>query len=419
LQNLTEWLVWIKSITLKEIDLSLIRVKEVLARLHYGSHALVITVAGTNGKGSTVKALETIYLEAGFSVGAFTSPYLLHYNEQIRINGKSCDDATICDAFAKVKAHAGRIPLTPFEFGTLAALCVFSKQPLDVMILEVGLGGRLDAVNAIDADLSIVTTIAIDHVDWLGKTREAIGREKAGIFRQNRPAICGDFDPPSTLINYAKEIDAPLFAQNKQFGFKENKTSWDWWSLNTSLKDLKIPHLNCQNLSTALMAIELLQKSLFVPESVIRNALLKVTLPGRIQVIPGEIPQILDVSHNPHAVSLLANYLLKNPIEGKTYAVFSMLADKDIASTVEVIEKQIDRWHIAPLHIPRGSDKNTLEAIFQKIADWKMCETIVEAYEEILSKATKNDRIVVFGSFHTVGEILCYSSKSSLDFKSP
>lgn len=406
MQNLAEWLMWIKSITLKEIDLSLTRVKEVLKHLQFIHQAKVVTVAGTNGKGSTVKALETIYLEAGFSVGAFTSPYLEYYNEQIRVNGKPCDDETICEAFATVKTHSENIPLTPFEFGTLAALCVFLKHPLDVIILEVGLGGRLDAVNAIDADVSIVTSIGIDHVEWLGSTRDAIGREKAGIFRQNRPSICGDGDPPASLIQYATDIGALLFCQNQEFGYIENETTWDWWSKTTHLANLPLSHLHLQNLSTALMAIEQLQLFLPVPELAIRDALKKVTLPGRIQLIPGDVPRILDVSHNPHAVALLANYLLKNPVRSKTYAVFSMLADKDISGTLDVIEKHIDHWHIAPLSVPRGIDKNTLATVFQKITDWEMHESIVAAYEETLSLATKDDRIVIFGSFHTVGEII-------------
>lgn len=414
MQNLTEWLGWIKSIKLNEIDLTLERVSEVLQRLQYSCRSHVITVAGTNGKGSTVKALETIYLEAGLSVGAFTSPYLLQYNEQIRINGISCSDERICEAFAEVKAHSENIHLTPFEFGTLAALCVFSKHPLDLIVLEVGLGGRLDAVNAVDADVSIVTTIDIDHVDWLGATKEAIGREKAGIFRQNCPAICGDFDPPKSLIQYANDIGAPLFCQNVQFGFKEKDTGWDWWSENKQLENLPLSQLNTQNLSTALMGVQLLQKSLPVPDNVIRSALKKVTLTGRIEIIPGDTTQIFDVSHNPHAVALLANYLLKNPISGKTYAVFSMLADKDIFGTIDVIAKHIDYWHIAPLPVPRGVLSEELKLIFQnmRITHWKLHESVSLAYESSVDAAKKNDRIVVFGSFHTVGEVIALRNNS-------
>jgi dihydrofolate synthase/folylpolyglutamate synthase len=392
---------------MNEIDLSLSRVKEVLKRLHYFNQSLVITVAGTNGKGSTVKVLEEIYQEAGFSVGAFTSPYLLRYNEQFRVNGISCSDKEICTAFEKIKAHTQNVALTPFEYGTIAALLIFSENPLDVIILEVGLGGRLDAVNAIDADLSIVTTIAMDHMDWLGETREAIAREKAGVFRTNRPAICGDFDPPKTLIQYAAEIGAPLFCQHQQFGFKEKKSSWDWWSSNVELRDLPLPSLALQNVSSALMGVHLLQKYLPVSMDAIHHALKKVVLPGRIQVIPGDIPKILDVSHNPAAVEQLSKYLLKNPIKGKTHAVFSMLADKDVSGTIEVIEKHIDRWHIAPLHVPRGMSTGLLRNIFQKtnIAFWEIYESIDQAYENILGQVSKNDRIVIFGSFHTVAEV--------------
>ncbi|HEX2548484.1 MAG TPA: Mur ligase family protein, partial [Gammaproteobacteria bacterium] len=300
------------------------------------------------------------------------------------------------------------VPLTPFEVGTIAALLIFAEYRLDVIILEVGLGGRLDAVNAIDADVAIVTTIAIDHVEWLGSTREAIGREKAGIFRTNLPAICGDFDPPDSILRYASDIDAPLYCQNQQFGFKENKSSWDWWSNETSLKKLPLPKLLLQNVATALMGVQLLQKTLPVPVQAIHNVLKKVALPGRMEIIPGETLKIFDVSHNPAAVALLADYLVKNPVQGKTYAVFSMLADKDIDGTIEGIEKHIDAWYLAPLQVSRGADKETLQEVFlhKNIKDYRIYENIENAYLEAKATAKKDDRIIIFGSFYTVSKCL-------------
>ncbi len=402
------WLDWIKSLSMKEIDLGLDRVHQVLKRLDLSLESTVITVAGTNGKGSTVAGLEAIYLEASKSTGAFTSPYLLHYNEQVRLQGKPVSDQILIDAFQEIKKHSENIPLTPFEFGTLAALWVFKQHRLDVVILEVGLGGRLDAVNAIDSDVSVVTSIALDHMEWLGTTREAIAREKSGIFRPGKPAVCGDFDPPLTLIQHAEAIGSPLFCQRRDFEYQENGFHWNWWSDNKQFCDLPKTALALQNMSTVLKVVELLQPSLPVKREAIDRALKRVTLPGRIQVIPGKIKKILDVSHNPASVALLSDYLKKNPVLGKTRAVFSMLKDKDIFTSLKVIKNVIDHWYIAPLRTSRGMSEDKLRDIFQKenMKNWKMYACIEDAYKTELDDANENDRIVVFGSFHTVAEIL-------------
>jgi len=402
------WLDWIQSLSMKEIDLSLDRVYQVLKRLDISLESTVITVAGTNGKGSTVAGLEAIYLEALKSCGTFTSPFLLHYNEQVRIQGKPVTDQILIAAFQEIKKHSEKIPLTSFEFGTLAALWIFKQHNLDVVILEVGLGGRLDAVNAIDSDVSVVTSIALDHMEWLGTTREAIAREKSGIFRRLKPAVCGDLDPPLTLIQHAKEIGSPLFCQGKHFGYQENDSHWDWWSENDRFADLPYPVLALQNMSTVLKVIELLQPTLPVKREAIDRALMHVNLPGRIQVIPGKIKKILDVSHNPASIALLSDYLKKNPILGKTHAVFSMLKDKDIFSSLKMIKNVIDHWYIAPLHNSRGMSKDALRDIFQKenMKNWKMYHGVNQAYETALIEVEENDRVVVFGSFYTVAEIL-------------
>lgn len=405
--NMSEWLSWINSLHVTDIDLSLERVMEVAKRLRLlNPNCLVVTVAGTNGKGSCVAGLESIYLAMGYRVGAFTSPMLFKHNEQVRIQGLDATDADFCEAFERIDQARGEITLTPFEFNTLAAFSIFSNTHLDIWILEVGLGGRFDAVNAINADVAIVSSISLDHTDWLGETREKIAYEKAGIFRNNKPAVCGDFDPPQTLIDYAHEMGAPLYCQSREFGFEKKGSGWTWWSLKNRFENLPIPTLALQNMATVLMAVELLQDKLPVTLEVIQQALTKVTLPGRIQIFPGSITHIFDVSHNPAAAAFLAVWLRENICEGKTHAVFSMLADKDIVSTLEVIKNVIDEWHIASLPIKRGASLEKLLACFEQsgIASVNSYPAISQAYQSAIHQAHKGDRIVVFGSFHTVAE---------------
>lgn len=406
--SLTEWLDWAKSLHVKEIDLSLERVKEMAIRLDLLKPGCpVITVAGTNGKGSCVAGLEAIYLAAGYRIGAFTSPFLWRYNEQVRVQGNAVEDDLFCDAFQRITEKTDNIKLTPFELGTLAAFIIFRDAALDIWILEVGLGGRWDAVNVIDADVTIVSSIAIDHVDWLGNTRERIAREKAGIFRPNNPAVCGDFDPPLSLIEYANEIKAPLFCQSKHFGFNERDSAWDWWSENNCLENVAMPSLALQNMSTVLMAVDLLQKKRPVQRQCIDQAFKKVSLSGRIEVIPGDITHIYDVSHNPASAEFLATFLKKNPVVGKTHAVFSMLADKDIVSTIKVIQECINHWYVAPLAVLRGTSIDVLADSFQKanVNSITLQSSIKNAYDTAVKTAQIGDRIVVFGSFRTVAEV--------------
>lgn len=401
-RSLNEWLGWIKTLHVKEIDLSLERVVEIGTRLNLVKpDCPVITVAGTNGKGSCVAALEAIYLAAGYKVGAFTTPYLFRYNEQVRLQGHSVDDELFCDAFDRITEACGQdTSLTVFEYGTLAAFMIFKEADLDVWILEVGLGGRWDAVNVIDADVAIVASIGIDHVEWLGNTRELIAIEKAGIFRKGKPAVCGDFDPPKTLTH------TPLFCQGKDFGFKKMDTSWTWWCSDKQLTALPLPTLLLQNMSTALMAIDLLQSRLPVNKEALDKALSTVRLLGRVQVIPGDVEYIFDVSHNPAAVTPLVEYLTNNPISGKTYAVFSMLVDKDILATLEIIKSYIHYWHIAVLQSDRAASLEKLSENFEKanIHQITTFESIKMAYENMKLQVKTGDRIVVFGSFRTVAE---------------
>ncbi len=402
------WLDRIKKQHRVLIDPGLDRVRQVARTLNLlKPDCPVIMVGGTNGKGSTVAGLEAIYQAAGYRTGAFTSPWLYRFNELVHIQGQPVSDDDFIQAFEKIDQARGDITLTQFEFNTLAALILFKQQPLDVCILEVGLGGRLDAVNIIDADISVITSIAIDHAEWLGNTREEIALEKAGILRQGRAAVCGDPDPPETLTVYANERNIPLFYQDEQFGFEEKETGWDWWCDGKRLNHLPMPRLALQNMSTALMTVELMQDRLFVKREAIDRALATVNLHGRIEVFPGAITRILDVSHNPASAELLANYLKREECQGKTRAVFSMLSDKDITSTLVVMRDCIDEWHIAPLKVDRGASLPVLEHCFQtaKIDAIQSHDSLKAAYEKANAVSVTGDRVVVFGSFYTVAAV--------------
>lgn len=408
LSTLLEWLHWIEKVHSSSIDLGLERVSAVARRLDVLSPpCTTIIVGGTNGKGSTVFGLESIYRAANYKTGSFTSPYLFQYNEQIRINGQIVDDQEICAAFAKVEAVRKEIPLTPFEFCTLASLYLFRTHTLDVLILEVGLGGRLDAVNIIDADIAIVTSIGIDHTAWLGHSREQIGFEKAGIFRPRRPAICGDFDPPSTIIEAATDLGALLYYHGRDFDYEEAPSSWSWSSQTTQYENLPTNSLATQNMSTVLMAVTLLQHRLPVTRSTIEAGLTNVKLPGRIQIINGPITKIFDVSHNPAAITFLQNKLGSISSVGKTHAVFSMLADKDIVSSILAIRNTIEVWHVAPLQTKRAATEAVLKESFcnAKINNVFFYSSIGAAYDNVLKMAKTGDRVIVFGSFHTVAEV--------------
>ena len=402
------WLEKIRKQHRLSIDLGLDRVKQIGKKLNLlKPKCPMIIVGGTNGKGSTAAGLEAIYLAAGYKVGAFTSPYLYKFNEIVRIQGINAADEDFIQAFEKIDEVRGDITLTQFEFNTLAALDIFQKANLDVVILEVGLGGRLDAVNIIDADISVITSIAIDHADRLGNTREEIAIEKAGIMRSGRPAVCGDLNPPVTLLDYVNEHQVPLFCQDEQFGFKQKDASWDWWCEGKREEDLPFPKLALQNMSTVMMTVELLQEKLPVKREAIDQAFRTVDLPGRIQVIPGEITQILDVSHNPASAEFLANYLHMNICSGKVRAVFSMLADKDIISTLVVMRDHIDEWYIAPLLVDRGSSLSVLEYCFRtaRIKSVNSYDSLKQAYDDALKASQPGDCVVVFGSFHTVAAV--------------
>ena len=377
----------------------------------------VIIVGGTNGKGSTCAYLEAIYSFAGYHVGCYTSPHLLEYNERVRIDRQPVSDAALCTAFARVEAArqtAGKVALTYFEFGTLAAVEVFLAQQVEVLILEVGLGGRLDAVNAYAPDCAIVTGIALDHTDWLGSTREAIGFEKAGIFRRDRPAICADPDPPRSLLEYAQAVAADLKLLGRDFGYFGNLQQWTFWTRGGQRRGgLAHPALRgagqLANASAALAAVDSLRQQLPVSMQAMRRGLSEVKLPGRFQILPGRPAVILDVAHNPQAVTGLADKLAGMPFSARTIAVVGMLADKDIAGSLAPLAGKVDCWLLADLDVARGASSQTLASVVSRAALGGKMECFASptlAFERSAELAGENDRIVVFGSFYTVAAVM-------------
>lgn len=411
--TLDEWLAWQETLHPSAIDLGLERIRPVLLRLGLQQPpCAVITVGGTNGKGSSVAMLDAILRAAGYRVGAYTSPHLLRYNERICLHGTPVDDATLCAAFERIDQARQDTSLTYFEFGTLAAFSIFSAAPLDVVILEVGMGGRLDAVNLWDADVALVTAIGIDHTAWLGDTREEIAFEKAGIFRAGRPAVCGDPDPPHTLLQHADKMGAPLYRFGRDFGYTVDGMAWSWWSVTQRRHALPHPALRgpfqLQNAAGVLMVLELLAQALPVNQGDIRQGLSAVQLAGRFQVLPGMPLRILDVAHNPHGAQVLAQSLRAQPCAGQTHAVMSMLADKDIDGVISVMRDVIDVWHVAGLDVPRGVSGAQLAGRLQVagITSVHVHANVTAAYQQAGSHAQPIDRVVVFGSFYTVAEVL-------------
>jgi dihydrofolate synthase / folylpolyglutamate synthase len=411
--TLQGWLQYIEALHPKSIAMGLERVQAVKDRLDLHPGFTVITVAGTNGKGSTCAMLEQIYLQAGYRVGCYTSPHILRYNERVRILGREASDADLCAAFARVEEARGDTALTYFEFGTLAALSCFCEQALDVVILEVGLGGRLDAVNVIDADAAIITSIDLDHMDYLGDNRESIGFEKAGVYRAGRPAICADASPPERLLSHAKSIHAELLCIQRDFHCRPESDRWHYQWADFILQDLPLPALSGDfqlfNASAVLTAIHSLHAKLPVSEQAIHAGLQQVRLAGRFDIRQSAPSVVLDVAHNPHAAAALAANLNAQPNSGRTLAVFAMLADKDICGVVEAVHTGVHAWYVADIPQIRGAKAAQLQAAIAEVAPKAPvhpCRTVAEAYRQACIDAGENDRILVFGSFFTVADVM-------------
>ena len=407
-QTLDQWLDRQLRSHPREIELGLDRVCAVWQRLGAPVPArIVITVGGTNGKGSTVAFLESILRAGGHRVGAFTSPHLLRYNERIRVQGADASDSMLVAVFDRIEHARGETPLTYFEFGTLAALLIFAESSLDIAILEVGLGGRLDAVNIIDADAAIVTTIDLDHQDWLGHDREVIGREKAGIFRSGRPAIIGEPDPPQALISEAQTLGAKLFRAGRDYRFETFASGWRWSAGEVSL-DLPDPRLGapCQraNAAAAIAALHELRERIEWRAQAIIKGIAEANAPARMQRFAGSPELIVDVAHNPQASRVLAEWLRLNPVSGRTIAVFGALADKDVEGVVEPLRATIDCWLLAGLDAEsaRGLNAAALRTRIDQLVetDSNRChDSVTGALDAAFALAREGDRIIAFGSF--------------------
>lgn len=408
--GLDDWLAWMEAHHPRQIELGLDRIRVVAERLALTPNAKVITVGGTNGKGSCVAFLQEILCVQGYRVGAYTSPHLLVYNERVRIDGESVSDDDFCVAFRAIHNAAGDISLTYFEYSTLAAFWLFKRAALDVWVLEVGLGGRLDAVNLIDADVAVLTTIDLDHQDWLGDDREIIGREKAGIFRRDRFAICVDAQPPQSIFDMAAHVGAKLLTLGAGIDVAVHGDHWRWQSTLPAAPiydDLPLPALPLPSAVAAIASLYALP--LPIDKKSIQQGLLKTFLPGRFQRFERNgVEIILDVAHNPQAAHFLAQRLRDAPTK-RTLAVFELMQDKDVAGIVSALHAQIDGWYIGELaDNPRAAKAAILTTILheQQIDAVQAHASVDMAFDAALAAAQNGDRVVVFGSFFTVAAVL-------------
>lgn len=404
-QSLSDWLSYLEQLHPSVIDLGLHRVGVVADRLalrHLPSR--VVTVGGTNGKGTTCALLEAIYRAAGYRVGVYSSPHLLRYNERVRLDGQDVSDGDLCRAFAAIEAVRQDISLTFFEYGTLAALWLFREAAPDLVLLEVGLGGRLDATNLVESDLAVVTSIALDHCDWLGDTREAIATEKAGIFRAQKPAICGEPQPPATLAVAADAMGANLLQVGQDFHRTESDESWTYHGRREQWTGLPYPRIPLDNAVTALAVVE--QLMLTVDQQAIHTGLSQARLAGRMQRLRQFPLVIADVAHNPHSAHYLAQQLRQQPQTGRRLAVAGMLKDKDIQHTLSELEPWVDEWFLADLQGPRAATAGELAAVLRPDAIWHCYDAVRKAYQAALAAAGAQDEVIVLGSFYTVADVM-------------
>jgi dihydrofolate synthase/folylpolyglutamate synthase len=419
MKTLTDWLDHCERLHPKNIDLGLDRVRVVALRMGIRFDCPVFTVAGTNGKGSTCAMLESILGHAGYRTGVYTSPHLVHFEERLRLSGVPVDASVLADAFARVERSRCEgdepVSLTYFEFSTLAILDIMARARLDAVVLEVGLGGRLDAVNIIDTDCAVITSIDLDHMELLGPDRESIGYEKAGIMRTGRPVVVSDPVPPQSVLDRAREIDADLWRIGVDFNFSGDKQQWAWRGRDRRYAGLAYPALRGANqlfnASGALAALAALRERLPVTAQAVRSGLSEVELPGRFQIVPGQPSLVLDVAHNPHAVAALAANLDAMGFFPTTHAVFGAMADKDLALMFERVNPIIDRWYFTDLPTTRAQTGAVLEAQWRSLnkrADTRATTFAdpVLALQAAVDAADPADRIVVFGSFYTVGGVL-------------
>lgn len=415
--TLDEWLAWQETLHPKSIDLGLARVRKVYQALRPKQPPpFTLTVAGTNGKGSSVALLDAMLRAEGYRVGAYTSPHLLCYNERIRVNGECAKDDAICDAFERIDRARDGTTLSFFEFGTLAALDLFSQSALDVQILEVGLGGRLDAVNIINADAALIASIDIDHRDWFGDSREAIALEKAGILRPGRPAVVGDPKPPQSLLDFAAANGIALSLQGKAFGYERAGSAWNWFGAGGRLEHLPLPALagahQLLNAAAAIQLLRLVDTQRPVSDAAIRRGLETVKLAGRFHYVDGPVPTLLDVAHNPQAAGILADYLQEKFSGKKIHAVFAVMRDKDIAGVVAPLKPLVERWYLAPVPLARAASEAELTTLFEELSVAPVeggFAKATDAFAAAAGNAPKDGLVVVFGTFPLVSEFLAHN----------
>ena len=417
-QTLPEWLAWQEKLHFTEVDPGLERVMQVWQQLK-GKATLpfkVITVAGTNGKGSSVAILDSILRAAGYRTGAYTSPHLINYNERIVVDGEACDDGLISEAFEEIDQAREGVSLTYFEFSTLAAVNIFCNKAIDIAILEVGMGGRLDAVNLFDADISLITPISLDHIQWLGHDRETIGFEKAGIIRANKPLVCTE-KPPESVINYANELSAHISLATVDFNYQHDSQQWHWSNEIIAWRNLPHPALTgryqLQNAAAVLQVISLLIEQGFnISQPQIEKGLIEVLLAGRFQQVPGAVLRIFDVTHNEQGALSLVELLTEPAFQGRTIGILAMLKDKEASTVSAILKPAIDDWYIAGLSGSRGMSVDTLALALKGVIDddkINTFDTVSNAYREAMANARKGDRVVIFGSFHTVASVMLLS----------
>lgn len=420
-QRLDDWLAHCERLHPKEIDMTLARVNALRDRLGLRFQAPVVMVAGTNGKGSTCAMLESIALQAGYRVGLYIKPHLVHFQERCRVGGAPVDADSLLPHFEAIEAARGEVALTYFEFTTLAILSRLAAEPLDLVILEVGLGGRLDAVNTIDADCAVITSIDLDHVEYLGPDRESVGREKAHIMRPGKPVVVSDPMPPASLAAHAAAVGADLRQLGKDFSYGGDRQQWQWAGRQRKYSGLAFPALRgvnqLLNASGVLAVFEALYEQLPISAQAVRTGLALVELPGRFQVVPGQPALVLDVAHNPHAIAALAQNLDQMGFFPRTHAVFGAMADKDLAEILARIAPLVDRWHFCDLPLPRAATAAALAERFAALQAQGGLKTPKDvsvarhatpqsALAAAAAEADPADRILVFGSFYTVGGVL-------------
>jgi dihydrofolate synthase / folylpolyglutamate synthase len=419
MNSLSDWLAHCERLHPKTIELGLERVRTVAERLQLRFDCPVVTVAGTNGKGSTCAMLEAIALQAGYRPGVYTSPHLVHFEERCRVGGEIVQADALVPHFERVEAARAMddVSLTYFEFTTLAILSLMAASSLDVAILEVGLGGRLDAVNIIDTDCAIITSIDLDHMEFLGPDRESIGREKAGILREGKPAIVSDPVPPHSILQYASALGADLWLMGRDFNFSGDKQQWAWAGRGRRYSGLAYPALRganqLLNASGVLAAFEALRQRLPITAQAVRNGLAMVELPGRFQIVPGQPALVLDVAHNPHAVATLAANLDAMGFYPTTHGVFGAMADKDFTAILAKMGPLVDRWYFTDLPTPRAATAQALLATWQALPGRRDVPASThtspeDALRAAVAAAEPTDRILVFGSFYTVGGVLTH-----------